>query len=325
MLGDSARVLLRRWVWVILALVIALVGAGGIYKHIVPTQQGTAEILFVPSGAQPGTSVQTNPFYNLPTTAVMTAVIQSKVTDAVTAQRLTENGDTAKYQVSPNPVQNSGPTLIITATDKSPAMVDRTLNAVLSQMKQQLHDLQVQQQVPPSLFITSLVLTQDPQPKPMHKSQIQLAVVVFIVIMVALIALILLAERIRTSRQAKRAKAAEQVAASGQPATHNRRRGGRRSDDAVVADSGATRTDSDADADSDAYAEADTGITVADSNAEAGSHFEISVDAPVEAAAPSNELGAHTPSGDTLSLDDDSFDQTSSMDQPILASSRPRG
>jgi len=216
MLAESARVLLRRWILVIIALVIALWAGGAAVVLVKPGQTTSAEMLFLPSTSQTGVATTTNPFLSIgDSTTVMSFVVQTIVTDDKAVVKLRQRGFTAKFTIGPNPAPNSGPTLLIKADDKSAANAQRTLNAVLDEMQQQLRTVQLAQGVPEKLLINSLVLTSTPQPLPIHKSQVQLAVIAFVAVLFLLLILILLFDRRRAKRKrGRRAKRTSPDAAS---------------------------------------------------------------------------------------------------------------
>lgn len=205
MLAECARVLLKRWPWVAVALVVTLVVGAGVYKTVAPGQESKAQVLLVPSITQPGVNGPTNPFNNLGgSMAVAASVVQVAVTDQKVAQALLNEGARASYSVQPNLAENAGPVLLVTADDPSATMAQRTLSAVIDQIKQQLLQLQVSRNIPNDLLINAVVLTATTHAKPVHKAQVQKAVLATLAVLVILIMLILLADR-RSRRRAQRA------------------------------------------------------------------------------------------------------------------------
>jgi hypothetical protein len=203
MLAECARMLLRRWLWVIVALVVAVVAGAAAYVLVGPRQASTAEVLFLPSvnqpGDTPGVLTKTNPFRSLDSSlGVVAGVVQVSVTDDQTQASLIQAGYRATYTVGPNLAENAGPSLLVKVEDKSGPMAQATLGAVLKQMDATLARIQADRKVPAGQFITAMVVTSLPHPSPDRKTQIQLAVVAGIVVFLLLIVLILLLERRRT-------------------------------------------------------------------------------------------------------------------------------
>ena len=207
MLTATARILLHRWVWVALALVLALTAGGAAYKLMKPKQASSAEMLFLPSTSQPGTAALSNPFLNVgQSTLTMSFVVQTSALDSAVVSKLGREGYTASYTIVPNPAPNSGPTLLVKAEGKSAATTQATLNAVLKEMQNVLHAKQADiAGLPDKLFITASVITQSPHPLPVRKSQVQTAVIAFVVVLFVGLIMILMVERRHMSRAAKRA------------------------------------------------------------------------------------------------------------------------
>ena len=123
MLADCARVLMKRWTWVVVALILALGAGAATYKTIHPGQESKAQILLVPSLKQPGVVGSTNPFTNLGgSMGVVASVLQVAVTNDKAALRLYQQGARAKYVLEPNLAENAGPVLLVTVDDKSATM-----------------------------------------------------------------------------------------------------------------------------------------------------------------------------------------------------------
>lgn len=201
MLAEGARILYKRRVWLLVALLLAVAAGVGAYKSIHPKQESKAQVLLVPSLTQPGVNGLTNPFMGLGgSIAVVASVVQVAVMDSTTAQHLVAQGDRASYQVAPNLGENAGPVLLVTVDDKSAEMSKRTLAGVLNAIGDTLHQLQVKRNVPSSLFISAVVLTASQHPQPVHKAQVQTAVLAMVVVLIVLITLILVAERRRRRR-----------------------------------------------------------------------------------------------------------------------------
>ena len=196
MLAECARILLRRWRWVAVALVLALIAGAAGYKIVGPSQQSRAEVLFVPSAKQPGVTGATNPFRLLDSSlSAVASIVQVSVMDDKTMSKLIQAGDHAGYKVEPNLAQNAGPTLLVTVEDKAAAMVDRTLKAVLTQIQVTLRDLQAARNVPQDQYIDAVVLVQSPHPAPSRKAPIQAGVIAVVAVAFLSVLLILLGER----------------------------------------------------------------------------------------------------------------------------------
>ena len=202
MLAESVRVLMRRWLRALLALVVAAGIGIGAYEVIAPGQESSAQVLIVPSIKQPGVNGPTNPFVSLNgSISIVASVVQVAVSDQKTAAALMAEGARAKYTVVPNLAENAGPVLLITVDDNSAAMTQRTLTAVIKEISKQLLKIQVDKRVDPDLYLSSLLLTASDHPLPVHKSQVQKAVIAFFGSLVIFVVVILLVERSTTRRR----------------------------------------------------------------------------------------------------------------------------
>ena len=202
MLAECLRILLKRWAWVAMVIVLALAAGVVTYKEIGPSQQSTAEVLLVPSSKQPNVNGATNPFSNLGgSLGIVAAVVQASVSDSRTAQRLVQQGNVAKYEVAQNLAPNAAPSLLVKTADRSGAMTQRTLAAVVNEIQRQLRQLQVDRGVPENLMIDTIVLTSTSHALPVHKGQVQISVIATLGVFFLFVALILLVERQRVTRR----------------------------------------------------------------------------------------------------------------------------
>jgi hypothetical protein len=214
MLAESARILIRRWLWCLVALVVSIAVGVAAFSEIKPGQESKAELLLIPSVHQPGVTGPTNPFFALGnSTQVMTTVVQVLASDGSVATELAQKGYLAKYEIAPNLAPNAGPSLLVKVDGKDPVLVQHTLTGVLAAIKDQLATVQLTHDVPANQLINVVVLTQSPHALPVHKSQVQLAVIATLVVFLAFVVLILLIERRRMTKRARAEAAAEAAAA----------------------------------------------------------------------------------------------------------------
>jgi len=200
-LAQSAYILRKRLIWVILAVFLACGVATGAYLGVPPTQESSAAVLFVPSIKVPGVTGPTNPLLSLGNaSAIVASVVQITVSDDETMQKLAAAGFTAKYEVVQDTSQNSGPVLLITVQDTSPQMAQGTRDAVVAEIGTQLKALQDDGSVAADLRVTTVSLTSSREPKLVHKTQIRLAVLAGLGTLGAALAVILLLER-RSARR----------------------------------------------------------------------------------------------------------------------------
>lgn len=204
MLMESARILWRRRVWVVVSLVIALAAGAGSFYVIPPTQQSTAQVLFIPSVKEAGVTGPTNPFLSLGgSVAIVAALVLISVSDDQTTEQIAAQGLRAKFTVTPNLAQNAGPVVIVTTEDHSSAMAQSTLKGIIQTIQDRLRQIQVNQKVDPDLMITSVVLAESAKPTLLHKTQIQVAAVAFLGTLMTFLGLILLGARRHRRRRVR--------------------------------------------------------------------------------------------------------------------------
>jgi capsular polysaccharide biosynthesis protein len=227
MLAVSLRILLRRWIFVLVAIVVAAAAGIGVYKAIPPKYQTTSSILFYPPQTSPGVTGKLNPFLNLGgSMGVWANIVGIQAVSNDTANSLYSGGATATYTVVENLGENAGPILNVTVSDKSAAMTEHTLTAVDSKILQLGETLQTAQGVTdPNMLIRGTVITSDTKPKAVHKTQVQDAAIAAIVVFIIGLALILLAERLlERRRKANEARISAAVSSAPTPPRKRPRR-----------------------------------------------------------------------------------------------------
>lgn len=200
-LAQSAYMLRRRYLWVIMAVFLACGVATGAFLGVPPTQQSSAAVLFVPSITQPGVTGPTNPLLSLGNSlAIVASVVQIAVSDDETMQKLAAAGYDATYKVVQDLSENSGPVLLITVEDVSPQQAQGTRDALVAEIGTRLKALQDERKVPQDLRVTTVLLTSSREPTLVHKMQIRLAFVVGFGTLGFALAVILVLER-RSARR----------------------------------------------------------------------------------------------------------------------------
>lgn len=187
---------MRRLPLVMVALVLAALTGFGAWLMVPPTQQSTAAVLFMPSVKQPGIAGPTNPLLSLGNSvSIVASVVQIAVSDDHTMAMLAEAGHTAAYEVVPDLGENAGPVLLITVEDPNFAQAQSTRDALVAEIKRTLTVLQDERDVPGDLRVGATLLTSSSEPKPIHKPQVQFALIAAASTLMVLLVLILGLER----------------------------------------------------------------------------------------------------------------------------------
>lgn len=209
MLIECLLALVRRWVWVTLAFIIAVACAVGVFTAVRPVQEGQSQILFLPAKRQPGVPGLTNPFLNLGgSVAIVATAVRITVDSDAVHKKIYDAGYTGQFKIVNNLSENAGPTLIVTVDDADAKMSLSTLDAVTHEIASTLATVQEQQGVDRDLFVSSLPLTKPTKPNVIRKKQIQFAVLGFGGSLAVLLSGILLLDS-RLTRAARHASLTE--------------------------------------------------------------------------------------------------------------------
>ncbi len=121
--SDAARVLLRRWLVVVVGLVLTL-GAGIAAVGSVDTRfQASGQVLLLPPSAPAIEGDPVNPYLNLPSALTFSAsLIASTVTNLDSVKTLQAAGFNSPYSASVVP--GTGPLIVITVEDTDPGAAD---------------------------------------------------------------------------------------------------------------------------------------------------------------------------------------------------------
>ena len=207
MLIDTARLFLRRWPFVVLAVLLAC-GAGGLAVYLTPpTYSSQAQVLFLPPTTQPGVEGKVNPFLALGAALGVTAdIVRLDVSDDGTRATLSGQGAIEDYEVTPYLAENGGPILIVTAEDVDAARTKTTVALVVARIADDLRSLQASAQAPSGSYITSTPLTETPEPEKSVKDQIRAAAVVAPAVLVVLLVGIVVGDDLAGRRRRRRAE-----------------------------------------------------------------------------------------------------------------------
>ncbi|HET6209818.1 MAG TPA: hypothetical protein VFD94_05525 [Jatrophihabitans sp.] len=174
--SDLPRIMLQRWYFTLIGLLITLLLCGMAAIAVPVKYQAKAQILLLP----PKTSVGTggNPYLALGGLQAASDVLARAMSDGKTFQLLRSQGVTGTYTVARD-LTTSGPILLVVADDSSPAGALNTLSGILAQAAPRLSQLQDDLNVPANTRLTSNVFTQDSVAGIQRKSQIRAVLVGF--------------------------------------------------------------------------------------------------------------------------------------------------
>lgn len=169
------RTLRKRWALTLLLLLLTLLATAALAKRPGP-YQSESQVVLLPSKASAKT-FGGNPYLSFAGSISLTAdLIRREVMDPRTVLALATQGYTSGYSVVDDP-DTSGPVLDVVVDGNSSYSVEHTLNGVTAEVSTKLAALQTG--IKPADRITSLVVSDDPQPSlKLSKKARPLAIVV---------------------------------------------------------------------------------------------------------------------------------------------------
>lgn len=202
---ETARLLLRRWRLVALALVLAL-SAGTVAVLATPwSYESRAQVLFLPPTVQPGVVGQVNPLLSLgPALRVTADIVRLGVSDDATRAELVRQGAIEEYEVDTYLADNGGPILNVKAAGPDAAQSRRTVTLLTDRIIGDLRTLQASADAPSNTYITASVLTETPKPERSVKDKVRSGAIAFPGVLVLLLALVVLGDRVAARRAARR-------------------------------------------------------------------------------------------------------------------------
>jgi hypothetical protein len=173
-LRDVASSLVRRW-YLTLAGILLTAGLVAVALQLVhPAWESEANLVLLPprSTILPGG----NPYLQLGGLSPTLDLLVVKLSDEQVRQAVKGLSTTATYTVKAD-TTSSGPVLLVTATDRTPASSIMVRDELIREAPIRLAALQESLSISPNARITSMVLTQDPRAQTVSKNQIRAVVV----------------------------------------------------------------------------------------------------------------------------------------------------
>jgi len=209
-IGDSMPTLRvlpivrRRWIWLVLALILAGVGGAGGFLVTSPTYSSSAQLLLLPSVDSLKGNAPPNPFLALSQSLQETAaVVSTRVTSAQTVAVLASTGRIATYTVAPDLTINA-PVVKIQATDASAAVAQSTMQRVVDRFSSELDTMQQQAGAPARSRIQVTAIAQSPVADKVLKTMIRNAIVLGMLGLLAGLVPVLVLERRALQRAARK-------------------------------------------------------------------------------------------------------------------------
>lgn len=181
-LRDFGRTLLRRWYFTLLALMLAVGSATGVYARVGSTYSAGSILLLLPpaSAVTRATTLgigADNPLMHLGGLNESRDLLTRSMNSQVFANEMQQMIPFASFAVTGDS-SSSAPLLAISADSKNPAGALQAMHTVSQQAPKVLADLQGTLGVKQDSRITVLTLTEDTEAEADNKKQLQLTIMI---------------------------------------------------------------------------------------------------------------------------------------------------
>lgn len=172
---DFFGVLRRRWLLVLVGLLVTVGLSGAAYQFFKPTYEATGTVLLLP----PASSLvkgSTNPYLQLSGLAQAVDLVGVALSDQATQLEMKAISKDVEYTVKAD-VNTSSPLLVIDVKDSSPEDATRIRDVLVERVPIRLDDLQKSLGVSANDRVTSAVLTLDAQAEEVGRNRLRAALV----------------------------------------------------------------------------------------------------------------------------------------------------
>ncbi|WP_248580537.1 hypothetical protein [Nocardioides sp. InS609-2] len=216
---DALKVLWRRWLIVLLGILITGLGCGAVIAKVQTVYQGSAQyLLLLPSKAN-GDSNPQNPLINQPAGLVIGAsLIAAEINTKDTEREMARDGFESDFALALAP--SGGPLLSITVTDTDRVGVIATRDEILRRLDKQLAELQERDipDIPDNQIISALPVAVNQEAEAVPGAKIKALVVVVALGGIITLLLVFALDRPlsrRAARRAEKKKAKSEAAGAG--------------------------------------------------------------------------------------------------------------
>lgn len=151
-LSDVLGMLRRRWIVVLVGLVLVGGAMGAAYLKAPTSYQSTGQLLLLLPPQASGSDSPTNPYLNLdPGLATAAALIASTLNAPESQRSVAAAGHTAEYSIALSP--ETGPLLVITTEAADPQQAIGTRDEVIRRLQDELQRIQTEENAPRRQFI----------------------------------------------------------------------------------------------------------------------------------------------------------------------------
>jgi hypothetical protein len=151
-LSDVLGMLRRRWIVVLVGMVLVVGAMGAAYLKAPTSYQSTGQLLLLLPPQASGSDSPTNPYLNLdPGLATAAALIASTMNAPESQRAVAAAGHSAEYSIALSP--ETGPLLVITTEGADPQQAIGTRDEVIRRLQDELQRIQTEENAPRRQFI----------------------------------------------------------------------------------------------------------------------------------------------------------------------------
>ena len=194
---EMLGMLRRRWLIVVLGLMLTTAASVGVFKVVHPDYTLTREVLLLPPQSE--TPAGTNPLLALGGLNSAVDVLARALSDDANITDVRAQGATGTFTTTRDQT-TSAPMLQVSVTTDTQAEAQKTVGILTAVVPARLSSLQGDLGVPQASHVTSTVLTDNTQPEASRKSQLQAVVGIFALGVLATILLASLIDRMSSRR-----------------------------------------------------------------------------------------------------------------------------
>lgn len=204
--SEASRLLLRRWLIVVVGLALTIGAAFAVVSVIDTRYQASGQVLLLPPSKQVATGDPVNPYLNLPSALTFTAsLVASAMTNPDAARALVLDGFVGEFSVSVLP--GSGPLIVISVEDTDPSAAIKTRDELVTQITSEVEEIQIREDVPTDQMIVARPFSTSSQAEVLAGARIRaLAVVSAVGVVVTVLAAFAYDRAAASRRRSKRSR-----------------------------------------------------------------------------------------------------------------------
>ena len=162
-LGSAVKVLLRRWLVILIGLLLTLGAAGYLYLNTPPRYQATARMLLLLPADARGEEAVGSPFLYLPNGLnVLARIVATTPNSQDFHAQMVDRGLTSQYELGVDP---TSPTLTVSVEGADPENVIETRDAVIATMQAELLRVQQEESAPTNQIARGRVYAAESTPE----------------------------------------------------------------------------------------------------------------------------------------------------------------